>query len=403
MKNFIVYVCFLLTIIIGSVFCSETVCEETDFSIVWYIPGFQSESNPTNDTVSILEKCFQGSKTEVIKWKAPPSSNILQTGKNWSDTLYRTVQVSEEVCQKINAMSFEDQQKLILVGHSLGGNIVIKTLARCQNSGVQIKKFIIVGAAMHNDDADIEKAVKAVRETSISVVNPQDKALGYYYRFAEDYPALGTGYAKIVNDKNFKEIIRNDNEIHDAVLYLNWYLKYLQNKKNERDLKNGEISSEIIVPQDLPVWQLQTQDAKIWWDDLDSCKDWQLQINNVSGHCRILNPDKVRMAWGRRGVMEKSFDKVVWQLTGEKRKLKKKENAGNINVIQDFVNAKTETLGGRVCWNDLDSYKDWKLQKNTFTGYCRILDPKNVRRAWGREENLRKSFDNVKEQLNNEK
>ena len=44
------------------------------------------------------------------------------------------------------------------------------------------------------------------------------------------------------------------------------------------------------------------------------------------------------------------------------------------------------TLGGKVFWNDIYVKDGWKLQKNMFTGHCRVLDPSNVRMAWGFSE-----------------
>ena len=41
------------------------------------------------------------------------------------------------------------------------------------------------------------------------------------------------------------------------------------------------------------------------------------------------------------------------------------------------------TMGGRVFWNNISSCNGWRLQRNGMTGHCRILDPNDVRRAWG--------------------
>lgn len=46
------------------------------------------------------------------------------------------------------------------------------------------------------------------------------------------------------------------------------------------------------------------------------------------------------------------------------------------------------TMGGHVFWNELANVNGWRLQKNMVTGHCRILDPDDVRRAWGGEDAL---------------
>lgn len=44
------------------------------------------------------------------------------------------------------------------------------------------------------------------------------------------------------------------------------------------------------------------------------------------------------------------------------------------------------TMGGEVMWNNIAKYNGWRVQQNTITHHCRILDPNNVRRAWGSME-----------------
>ena len=42
-----------------------------------------------------------------------------------------------------------------------------------------------------------------------------------------------------------------------------------------------------------------------------------------------------------------------------------------------------KTLGGLQFWTDIHFFHDWRIQKNVFTGHCRLLDGKNYRHAWG--------------------
>lgn len=41
------------------------------------------------------------------------------------------------------------------------------------------------------------------------------------------------------------------------------------------------------------------------------------------------------------------------------------------------------TLGGRQFWSDRLVYAGWRIQENVITGHSRLLDARNVRRAWG--------------------
>ena len=55
-------------------------------------------------------------------------------------------------------------------------------------------------------------------------------------------------------------------------------------------------------------------DSMVWWDVLDSSGGWKLEKNKVTGHCRIIDPDKLRTAWGREAEMRAAFEKVKQQL-----------------------------------------------------------------------------------------
>ena len=50
------------------------------------------------------------------------------------------------------------------------------------------------------------------------------------------------------------------------------------------------------------------------------------------------------------------------------------------------------TMGGVIFWDDIQECNGWRLQRNTFTGHYRILDPNDVRRAWGKGEALERIF-----------
>ena len=58
-------------------------------------------------------------------------------------------------------------------------------------------------------------------------------------------------------------------------------------------------------------------------------------------------------------------------------------------------NLELPTLGGHVFWNNLAEVKGWRLQQNIFTGHCRVLDPDDVRRAWGGEEAIMNFFRDI--------
>ncbi len=62
--------------------------------------------------------------------------------------------------------------------------------------------------------------------------------------------------------------------------------------------------------------------------------------------------------------------------------LKAKHGTGNGNLA--FI-----TLGGKQFWGDRAILAGWRIQENVYTGHCRLLDPSDVRQAWGSFEACR--------------
>lgn len=54
------------------------------------------------------------------------------------------------------------------------------------------------------------------------------------------------------------------------------------------------------------------------------------------------------------------------------------------------------TLGGEQFWSDERVDQGWRIQQNAFTGHYRLLDPHDVRRAWGSDEQCRLALDEIK-------
>ena len=67
---------------------------------------------------------------------------------------------------------------------------------------------------------------------------------------------------------------------------------------------------------------------------------------------------------------------------------------------EGMPNIAVTTDGGKVWWADLTEKQGWKLQQNILFGNCRILDPKNIRRAWGTKEQMQETFQQLVRHLN---
>ena len=48
-----------------------------------------------------------------------------------------------------------------------------------------------------------------------------------------------------------------------------------------------------------------------------------------------------------------------------------------------YLNLAVRTGGGMQFWTDLRNVSGWRIQQNSESGHCRLIDPQLVRRAWG--------------------
>lgn len=53
-----------------------------------------------------------------------------------------------------------------------------------------------------------------------------------------------------------------------------------------------------------------TMGGKVWWTDIKNVDGWRLQKNKVSRHCRILDRNDVRQAYGSEEEMTKLFNSM---------------------------------------------------------------------------------------------
>ena len=359
--------------------------------IVWFVHGMVSIRDNFDKELEVLAQIYPNAeKVEMKGWNSPKMS-IVQMGVAWSVSLENSTKFVPELAEMILQLPPDQRDRLILAGHSLGARIVVKAAAVCAKKNVHVKKIILAGAAIDNDDPDIQTAIGVSNEIVDNLINFNDALLALYKIGAESNSALGTGYLYKTDPQRFREIGMEGTVEHYGYKYFQRYLKAVKD--------NNFAYPGIIVPQDYSNVNFPTGGGMVWWDALDSCEGWRLQHNQATGHCRIIDPDGSRLAWGRKVKMEAAFDKVKFQLAQKSGKPFVIDSS-KIEVNQDLLNADRTTGGGQYWWNDKEEFHGWKLQQNKVSGHFRILDDSNVRRAWGWEDSMRKSFTDVKRQIN---
>jgi pimeloyl-ACP methyl ester carboxylesterase len=63
-----------------------------------------------------------------------------------------------------------------------------------------------------------------------------------------------------------------------------------------------------------------------------------------------------------------------------------------------YPNLRLPTLGGRQFWGDVHYCRGWRIQHHVLTGHYRLLDPDDVRQAWGTEAACRSELQRVRDE-----
>lgn len=137
----------------------------------------------------------------------------------WGLAVESTKIASRALAQSLLRLTDQEREKIILVGHSLGANIIIRTLYKLNTNNACIWKAVLLGAAMNNNDRMIRPACNGVKDRIISVINTEDYALGIYSMInSED--ALGRGYNGLIDRQRFLEIATDPVSEHAGLFYL---------------------------------------------------------------------------------------------------------------------------------------------------------------------------------------
>jgi pimeloyl-ACP methyl ester carboxylesterase len=60
-------------------------------------------------------------------------------------------------------------------------------------------------------------------------------------------------------------------------------------------------------------------------------------------------------------------------------------------------NIPAPTLGGRQFWSDCQFFRGWRIQRHFYSGHYRLLDPSDVRQAWGTLEECQQALEEEKQ------
>ena len=291
--------------------------ENTYTDEAWYVPGWMRTSEPDVLAWNSFTNVFPAAENRFHKWDG---------NRLWPIAAKNADAEAVKLADEIRRMPEKRRAHLTLVGHSLGGRIVARALAKLSLHGIKIKRGILLAPAIPAEDSDLEKMGLGSEEPMIVVANPDDVALKYVYAVAggENSPAYGAS-TTFKTPENVKEIPVSDDIAKSTVIAAIWgrfdAVKEVANHhasfyfEELSRVLDGKQSKGVCVmaPQDKINFEWKVIDAGVWWHVLDEKCGWKLERNIVTGHCRIINPQKVRVAWGECKKMGKAFKKVQSQ------------------------------------------------------------------------------------------
>ena len=285
---------------------------------VWYLPGWMRTEALRPDLAASISNAFP--KAEIV-FKGWDGDRFV-----WPHAVVSADKESWRFAFEAAMMPKEERENLVIVGHSLGGRITARILARLAENGLKVRQASLMAAAIPNEDPDLKKMGGGSELPVLAVCNPDDITLRYVYTLAGGESAVAFGAnGALKSIANVKECVTPKDITEQVEIDALWgkaqllkdvanhcelfYIYYL------RRLLGGEAASgEVMVPQALPTVEGKVMDSGFWWDTLAETNGWKLQRNKVTGHGRIIDPGKVRKAWGSVEEMEKSFEKVRGQL-----------------------------------------------------------------------------------------
>ena len=284
---------------------------------VWFIPGWLRTAEPHEGILECVSNAFPEASVEFKAWDG---DNLV-----WPLSVDSADKESWRFAFEIAMMPPEARTNLTLVGHSLGGRITARVLARLAENGLKVKQAILMGAAIPANDPDLVKMGLATELPVLAVCNPKDHVLRYVYATVGGEGAVAFGANGTPTPcENVVECVTPTNITSEVDIGGIWAKKVIKDIANHHEkfyleyarriLGGEEPSGKVMVPQGFPGVEGHVMDSEIWWTVLDSSGGWKLEKNKVTGHCRIIDPDKLRKAWGRESEMRAAFEKVKNQL-----------------------------------------------------------------------------------------
>ena len=205
---------------------------------VIFVPGWQSKGYVSKLVKKEIKEIFSAKKVTIHKWKSEVK---------WSEAKNNAEKEAELLCEKISKMSPDAQERLILIGHSLGARVVVRTAKHLKEKNIKVKQVILLGAAVNYDDQDFQACDKISIQPFINVYNRNDYVLKIAYGNKEKTLAAGfSGIKGTVQDVELK----NMKQYRKHSKYEDLFAGFFEHQNHEyieflSDIVNGMVEESI--------------------------------------------------------------------------------------------------------------------------------------------------------------
>jgi len=280
---------------------------------VWYVHGWNgpyAEKRSNDEAVKILKGIFPDSEIRVWEWD---SLGTFEDCRNRADRLVRSL------TEEIASLPEERRKTLILVGHSLGGRMALRTAAGLSGRGIAIRQAIFLAAAVSVDDPDCGKAFRQQLFPCTNVFCPEDNVLRDAFGIVGEsryVNALGAiGYPASAFHHQY---CKTNNIDHDAEEYAACLKKRIGTPSDPPVTLNVRVLHPL--EQEIKILELYKElrlykaaEKYRYWT---LCKLRRLRRSKYM----IVDPTGQVRAYGTEREMRESFDDIKRQLDERKKK-----------------------------------------------------------------------------------
>ena len=143
---------------------------------IWYIPGWMRAKEPERGVIPALTEAFNNSTVEFKAWDGNSTM--------WPSAVEAADREAWRFAFELATMPKEEREELTIVGHSLGGRILVRVLAILARRGLRIRQGILLAAAIPYEDEDLAKIGAGSKFPVVAICNPDDVTLRYIYAIA---------------------------------------------------------------------------------------------------------------------------------------------------------------------------------------------------------------------------